>query len=809
MIGMDPLFRISTDRAVLEWCGPRNPHRLQVKSTPYGLLKVSTRPGTNVTVYRPTLGDHVTGPEVMDGPCLFEETPYHVAISSPSQSVVSIRHRDKDIEAAFVPAPSRKDVVTGLVNFRSQVGLTEFEVQVDGVTEFSFEVEIFPRKLDYKTDYEEMLAEVTNFLTALALDYLRATYRGGRAVKVPEPYDVEWLTLLKHVLNDLEQALQRINNRPRRCLHREEQLVRPDRVRKVDSTVRRAVTRGQGRGQAQPTAWGYVRSQIPQLHAVETLDTPEHRWLRAQLNDIRSHLAMLAKAEQARTTRLSQKQKKTLEEITYMQSRIALLLKLEPITAAVGSPPAGFSSLVLQSADGYRQAYTACLTLRLGLRMEGGLLQLSTKDIAMLYEYWCYLALVQLVGQELGAAVDPHELFRVTSKGLWVDLERGRTKQIQLMNKSSANPTAVTLSYNPSYKTDTGTQTPDVGFSLKVEGWETPFELILDAKYRIDASDDYIKQHNTPGPPVDAVNAMHRYRDAILSANEPKDRRIMIGVALFPGNDATGQFTNNTFYKSLERVGIGALPFLPGQKGYVADWLRKVFRQSGWLLADQVHDHVLLRERARRMAAAQAALVLPVSDGYDGLTKLMHEHRVRIPLRRLGPRRLAVEWLAFYLPGNGTQPGAITHEARVTGIQVVCSVDAASEQPVPSEPVIEYTWEALDERPQPLIAPSGVGAFRWSTRLSLDKAQQPHELYLETEPEWALYEALHQLGVPVELEPLKATAMALADSQGLVEIKAADWYVRYEGAAAFRLRHNIAKRYCGSVTAVLQTMGLW
>ena len=39
-----------------------------------------------------------------------------------------------------------------------------------------------------------------------------------------------------------------------------------------------------------------------------------------------------------------------------------------------------------------REAYRACLVLSLGLRIEGGPLALSVKDLSLLYEYWCYLA---------------------------------------------------------------------------------------------------------------------------------------------------------------------------------------------------------------------------------------------------------------------------------------------------------------------------------------------------------------------------------------------------------------------------------
>jgi predicted component of viral defense system (DUF524 family) len=61
---------------------------------------------------------------------------------------------------------------------------------------------------------------------------------------------------------------------------------------------------------------------------------------------------------------------------------------------------------------------------------------------------------------------------------------------------------------------------------------------------------------------------MHRYRDAL---------KVSQAVALFPYHETVaGSFSASRLHRSVERIGIGALPFLPGQTGYVHGWLRKV-----------------------------------------------------------------------------------------------------------------------------------------------------------------------------------------------------------------------------------------
>ncbi len=65
---------------------------------------------------------------------------------------------------------------------------------------------------------------------------------------------------------------------------------------------------------------------------------------------------------------------------------------------------------------------------------------------------------------------------------------------------------------------------------------------------------------------------MHRYRDAIVEENGIKP--VQTAVVLFPGK-AEG-YKQHHFYKSIERVGVGALPFLPGEEGLVEEFIKTI-----------------------------------------------------------------------------------------------------------------------------------------------------------------------------------------------------------------------------------------
>ena len=763
---------------------------------------IPVRPTTCLRVFRRGLPPGTQqAADLVEGPRLFEEMPYQVWVWTKDGAPVRLVHRDPQLVAGMASGQG-PDTVAGTINFHGQVGRSLFGVEVEGVRVLEFEVEVFPRKIDYRADFDAMLAEIGHVMTALALDYLRATYRLGTAVHAPRPSDIEWLTLLGSVIAQLEQAIRQVQRHPVRRLAREPRPARLERCRRVDSTLRQAIRRGQGSGRwmaipgANPVR--LAREQVWERRPIETLDTPEHRWLRAQLTEIRNRLARLATAERRRSRqgRADARGRATVDELRRMESRVTSLLEAEPVAVARGEPPAGFSSLVLQQGAGYREAYRAILTLRLGLRLEGGPLRLSLKDIETLYEYWCYLAVLEILREELRAPLPARELIGVTARGLRVDLERGRTKSIKLApgETGRGGPRSVTVSFNPGYDTPTGVQRPDMTVAIAVEGWRAPFEVLLDAKYRVEASPEYVERHGTPGPPEDAVNALHRYRDAILDRSPDEEvcrHRIIMGAALFPLEDADGTFRAHTFYASLQRVGIGALPFLPSQREYVREWLRQLLRKGGWAIADHAISHRAVEERREwQREAAEAVLIAVLRPGVDQLGWIRRTGLYYAPVHRLGPRRFVVKWIAFYEPrGRGDGPGAVTCEAAVRAISVQRRRDIHTPWPPsrPDELCVVYELGQLVERTPPIVVPHGIRSFRWASRLSLRRAREGRELYLETEPEWRLYEELRARGLPYEIRPGDPEVLDPDDVRGRAVFEIGGCRVRYTGPAGFRV----------------------
>lgn len=583
---MSDLFRIETDRVLLVWATTRDaePAVVSPSPPPPGRLAVRARRtglAFGAQSWRAGVPDGAAHPgDGTAGPRLFEETAYSLYVRGGDGRSVAVEHRDPVILRGLRASEGGR-VVHGRVDFGGQVGRSEFTVRVDGEPELDFEVEVFPAKLDYAEDYARLREETGEILTGLVLEYLRSTFHLGVDRHALRPTRLEWLALLRHAADDLERAVAEIARQPRPRLAAAEEAVRAERVRRPDARVRRAVLRGSGAGRALAfDGAAPVRERIPHGRPRPTLDTPEHRWIAAQLAGARRRLAALRREEGELPP--TPRRARALEEMDALERRVARMLRAGPLSAAAGEPPPGLASPQLTRAPGYREAHRACLLLRLGLGLEGGPVRLAVKDLALLYEYWCFLALARTLAARSGSPLPAGRLLAVEERGLRVLLKRGREQSLAFDLGGGLH---AVLTYNPRFGGEPllVPQQPDLLLEVRRPDGSTA-RVVLDAKYRVTAEPEYVERYGSPGPPEDALNVLHRYRDAIVRPGRGAgtERLVARAAALFPFREAEpGAFRASRLWRSLGGLGVGAIPLLPGSTGYLEEWVAGILRGGG------------------------------------------------------------------------------------------------------------------------------------------------------------------------------------------------------------------------------------
>jgi len=717
------LFRIETAHATLQWS----------VAGPVAALASGIEPPPGRLIVRPLRDDVVVRHSLPEYVPLFEQTPYLIYATAPGRRI-RLENEDPELVRAIVSIDEER-TLHGTVNFGTNAGCSTFRLFVDDQPELEFDVEVFPVNVDYLVDLSDLIAETQDVLSGLALEYLASTHGIALPRATSRSTHVEWVTILGHIIGQLERALRKIARQPARALRREAALVRLDRVRRFDARARRALRR-------MP-----VPKLVETIAPSPTLDTPEHRWLATHLGQIRSRFAAILATETARPE--TARQRVVIEQLHDFARRIGRLQQLEPIRAASIHERNDGPSLQLKRGGGYREAYIACTLLTRGLRIDDGAIRASLKNLDAIYEYWCFLVVACRIAEATGSRKPLWDLVAVEEAGLRLTVRPG---QIQCLAFRISDQRSVTVTYKPHRGVDIGAMQPDVEISIEEEA-RPAMIVALTANYRVSAEQQ--------------VPALHQYRDEVLMKSEPHQndigykRMFVRGVSLFPHRERRpGEFEGSDSWSSLQQFGIGQLPLLPRGERYLDIWLESILREGGWNLAELSVPRTPAEAAFEwRRAESEATIIGLLRKGEEERhLDWIRESRMYYTRATRQTRSRRATWIAFYSPA--AEPGAIG------AIRHWAEIESASEMP---RSAIQTPWTPrhdpdeiqmvyrLKELRSGLNIQNArgerVSQNRWTTRLALLRARRLEHLAIETEPEWTLYEHLTATRNDVKIEP--------------------------------------------------------
>lgn len=182
-------------------------------------------------------------------------------------------------------------------------------------------------------------------------------------------------------------------------------------------------------------------------------------------------------------------------------------LRESPVRGLTALPLKERFSPVLQWAGGYREFHRDFLLLHHSLSLSGRALRRQLKNLHELFEYWCFLHIVQFLRKEL--TLKNQTMIGLDADGIVVRLARGRRSELIFAGEDSRE---VSLLYNPSFPWPdfrlSGGQKPDIVLQFWQRNDKERRHIatyIFDAKYRIETDGEYITRYGCPGPPESAI----------------------------------------------------------------------------------------------------------------------------------------------------------------------------------------------------------------------------------------------------------------------------------------------------------------
>ncbi len=326
------------------------------------------------------------------------------------------------------------------------------------------------------------------------------------------------------------------------------------------------------------------------------MDTPENRFIKMAVSKSKRQLADLEqKLRQSNQAPERQRLSDSfLNELHSWQQPLQKVLGQSFFKEVGAYTGLRRESLVLQQKTGYSSVYRVWQELKFYLDVFGNQSSISMKSVAEIYEVWCFLCLKQILEQDLGfesvqssaTKLAQNDFFEYQLKDGFAGafcFERSDGVTARLAHEPKFTKKGQSIrSYLVNQEPDIVLEVtlPKSASSDSSSSEDKQFIWLFDAKYRIktdknrfDDSNEDIE--NTDYVPDDAINQMHRYRDALIRISESssssiagqptkKSRPVFGAFALYPGffDQAT---KSNPYAAAIEEVGIGAFALLPSQ----------------------------------------------------------------------------------------------------------------------------------------------------------------------------------------------------------------------------------------------------
>lgn len=545
-------------------------------------------------------------------PVLFETCKYQFAVEFKQGLDISIekqyphvRHQLKSIgeNFKFYSSSSDSGILVGDIDFLNSPGKFSFAFDywdTDGLLHHEkMELYVASPKLDTKNDLQQIMALINQEYENYIYDYLTLTFSSFALQRSVKNNHIIWLSIFRSVVDEYFRNVRFVMSRPNNKPVRKTYHARPERIRRWSQREEERY-----RNMGQDAEMHYFRYEQTE----NTINTRENRFVKYTLHVLGKKFREVFSELGTLPNVMDTEERQLLEDYQRQFKR----LETSPFFQKVGEFE-GFrqESAILQQRMGYSKIYKAWLMLKNSLELVDGKTDIGMKQIWELYEIWCFLVMKRLIAKvlELDLQKPDNHVREDKSKMLNTIVKSEMTHIIEFDNVKNGDK--VCLEYQHTYNrrtkefsTTTTEQRPDIVVTIKKkDGFVLTY--LYDAKYRVqdDARDGELDEGVSIDvadyPLPDAINQMHRYRDAIYYSMKtevrPSAKEIIGGYILFPGRVVGDEIYGRYFYQSIRKVNIGAFPLLPATKEneddiIQCDLLERHLREI--LLEDSVYEHV-------------------------------------------------------------------------------------------------------------------------------------------------------------------------------------------------------------------------
>ena len=584
-------------------------------------------------------------------PIFFENTTYQFDwIFRGQVDEAKLVHHSQAFSDAFIFTPLEDGItqarLTGTVNTGNHVGWMRLplEYAMAGKKSYSqISCEILPTKMVLHQDLPIMYQDLDLAFPLWRFSLVEKTDQNAAKGKLRGNFPLLWLASFCSLREQLEQGLKVITQAPHSRLQPYVSYSKAARLKgrfpyRLAEKVKEDLASG-----LQDKRYRVEKKRL-------SIDTPENRFIKMVVSHSKKTLAEI-EGKLRKNSQLEEQQRLSdtfLDELSSWQKPLQKILSQSFLKEVGSYQELHRASLVLQQKTGYSSVYRVWQELKFYLDVFASQASVSMKSVAEIYEVWCFLTLKNILEVDLGFGKPMQHKPKLKQSTLGeltlIDGDKGAFNFHRKQDGVRAK-----LYHEKVYSRSTKeirtfllTHKPDIVLEVILPDGQK-YIWIFDAKYRIknirtslsnsflgnpsveqvkawDGASSIVKNELSyrieDGVPDDAINQMHRYRDALIRINQEstftaasKSRPVFGAFALYPGFfDQLN--TENPYQHAINEIGIGAFALLPSSIGQGEQtnsghyWLQEFLRQqiggtSTLSRMNEMQEQLYVQEAAR------------------------------------------------------------------------------------------------------------------------------------------------------------------------------------------------------------------
>ena len=547
-------------------------------------------------------------------PVIFEQLTYFfdidfdVSLQGLDESSIRVKHYLTEFTESFI---RRGRSIRGQFSFVNEPGRFRLEIvfKINSVERSLWlEFTVASTKMDVINDYREILRSVENWDRSLIFSNKAKTLH--EVTRLNEKAEADnlknWVAYFDKALDVYERALRRILHEPNKRMMSSTYYHRVDQIKRWTPTMAREYVRFIGDSEK------LEKHRFGDAIREMTFDTRENRFVKYTLQKLTANLQVAQKVF-AEDKDYSCVFREGLEKRI---NRFRRYLRDSRFSLIEDGHIEVVNSLVMQMRPGYSDVrvvwtlmnslFSSDISFSASRNPLVGFSKLSA-----LYEFWCFITIKELMDDIMRnkfgiipmplSVVDAKRAVETATVEENVPEDAPIAYSYEKDGKVIAQ-VAFQQSYGSTSKSDVFAspfqQRPDIVVRLQDKAFA--YTYIFDAKYRIENSDWTDKKDAAPR---DALDQMHRYRDAILwrkkdgvsNAADDVNREIVGAYILYPADIAKADVVPVYSYDSLIREqNIGAFALLPNRVEELRSFLSSLVDKldvsaetSAWLLKER------------------------------------------------------------------------------------------------------------------------------------------------------------------------------------------------------------------------------